>query len=161
MEHTNDFNVLLQYLAQHGGKIVSSNSLDADLIAQAQASNRMYVDENSLGYVWEPPVADKFPVTVDEVKMYEWCYPLEVHLPEHLKNLTFTDADNPANTTDSVPRRAKLYMLTTPEKAIYNAVMEVEKIGADVRLTNAVNLLQQAKELVADFVDDVPPKAAN
>lgn len=39
------------------------------------------------------------------------------------------------------------------EKAIQNALWEIEKIGADEKLTEAVILLQKAKELVADFID--------
>ena len=52
-------------------------------------------------------------------------------------------------------RRSKLWLNTPAELAIYNAINEVEKIGADVRLTDAVMKLQEAKELVADFVDDI------
>jgi hypothetical protein len=80
------FNSLLELLAMYGGKIISSNDLHADLIDQARAAKRMYVDENFLGYIWEPPFAGRFPVTEEEVKMFEWCYPLEVELPEQLKN---------------------------------------------------------------------------
>lgn len=80
---------LLELLAKHGGSIISSNDLHSDLIAQARASNRMYVDENSLGYIWEPPFAGRFPVTEEEVEMFEWCYPIEVELPESLKNCDF------------------------------------------------------------------------
>ena len=54
---------LLDLLARYGGKIISSNELSPDLINQARASNRMFVDENSLGYVWIPPF-DTFPETV-------------------------------------------------------------------------------------------------
>ena len=52
------------------------------------------------------------------------------------------------------PRRNMLNEMTPAERAIYDAVQEVEKIGADVRLTEAVVLLTKARELVADFVDD-------
>lgn len=41
------------------------------------------------------------------------------------------------------------------EHAIREAIMAVEAMGADVRLTEAVNLLSAAKEKVADFVDGV------
>jgi len=54
---------LLSLLAEYGGKIISSNDLHPDLINQARASNRMYVDENSLGYVWEPNFKNGFPTT--------------------------------------------------------------------------------------------------
>ena len=77
---------LLSMLAEHGGKIISSNDLHPDLIAQARASNRMYVDENSLGYIWEPPFAGRFPMTENEVELFERCYPIE---PELLADITF------------------------------------------------------------------------
>jgi len=73
---------LLELLATHGGKIVSTNDLNPDEINQARASNRMYVDEDSLGYVWLPAFHGRFPVTVSEVEMFEWCYPLEVEIPK-------------------------------------------------------------------------------
>lgn len=77
---------LLEYLAMYGGQIISSNDLQPEWIEQARASNRMYVDSNSLGYVWEPPFAGRFPVNEKEVEMFDWCYPLPVELPEELKN---------------------------------------------------------------------------
>lgn len=77
---------LFSLLAKFGGKIISSNDLHADLINQARAAKRMFVDDKGLGYVWEPPFVGRFPSTGKEVEMFEWCYPLEVELPE---NLTF------------------------------------------------------------------------
>jgi len=87
----NDLKKLLDFLATYGGKIISSNDLDSYLINQARASNRMYVDENSLGYVWEPPFAGRFPMTEKEVEMFEWCYPLDVELPEKFKNIDWVN----------------------------------------------------------------------
>lgn len=55
------------------------------------------------------------------------------------------------------PRRNRLDLNTPAEKAIYDAMQEVEKVGADVRLTEAVILLSKARELIADFVDKVEP----
>jgi hypothetical protein len=52
-------------------------------------------------------------------------------------------------------RRNRMDLFSPAELAIYNAQVEVEKIGADVRLTNAGILLQQARYLVADFIDGV------
>lgn len=54
---------------------------------------------------------------------------------------------------DQIPRRIRLDLMKPAEKAIQNAVWEVEKIGADVTLTEAVILLQKAKNLVSDFID--------
>lgn len=74
---------LLELLSTYKGSIVSSASLSAEQIRQAQASGRIYVDENSLGYVWEPEPG--FPTTEEEVKLFEKWYPLEVEMPEELK----------------------------------------------------------------------------
>ena len=53
-----------------------------------------------------------------------------------------------------VPRRNRLDLFVPAEKAIFDAMQEVEKMDADVRLTHAVILLQKAQEKVADFVDN-------
>lgn len=52
------------------------------------------------------------------------------------------------------PRRSRLDLNTPAEKAIYDAMQEVEKLPADVKLTEAVTLLAKAKDLVSDFVDE-------
>lgn len=52
-----------------------------------------------------------------------------------------------------IPRRARLNLFSSAEKAIWDATQEVEKMGADVRLTDAVILLGQAREKVADYID--------
>ena len=52
-------------------------------------------------------------------------------------------------------RRIRLDLMTPAEIAIYLAMQEVEKIGTDVKLTEAFTLLAKAKDLVADFVDKV------
>lgn len=54
-------------------------------------------------------------------------------------------------------RRNRLDLNTSAELAIYNAMGEVEKAGSDVRLTNALIKLKEARELVANFVDSIPP----
>ena len=57
-----------------------------------------------------------------------------------------------------IPRRIRIDLFTPAEKAIYDAVQAVEAAGCDVRLTNAVVLLSDARAWVADFVDGVPPE---
>lgn len=57
-----------------------------------------------------------------------------------------------------IPRRARMDQWTPAERSIYDAMQAVEEMPADVRLTNAVNLLHQARDLVADFVDNIPAK---
>lgn len=51
------------------------------------------------------------------------------------------------------PRRANLQTMKPAEIAIHNAIQEVEKLGADEKLTNAVIKLQEAKELASDYID--------
>lgn len=52
------------------------------------------------------------------------------------------------------PRRSRLDLCEAAEKIIYDAIQEVEKLGADERLTNAVVKLSEAKDLVSDFIDE-------
>jgi hypothetical protein len=52
-----------------------------------------------------------------------------------------------------IPRRIRLDLNNPAEKSIYNAIQEVEKLGADTRLTDIVVMLGKAKELLHDFVD--------
>lgn len=50
-------------------------------------------------------------------------------------------------------RRIRVDLLTPAELAIRAAVLVVEEAGAHPLLTDAVILLQQAREKVADWVD--------
>ncbi len=56
--------------------------------------------------------------------------------------------------TPTTPRRNNLELMTPAERAIYDATVEVEKVGADERLTKAVMLLEEAQNLVANYVDE-------
>jgi hypothetical protein len=58
-----------------------------------------------------------------------------------------------ASHSEPLPRRVYLDKLSPAERAIYDAVLEVEKLPADTRLTDAVVLFGQARDKVADFVD--------
>ena len=58
--------------------------------------------------------------------------------------------------TVDLPRRVYYELWSDAEKKIQAAVDAVEAMPADVRLTNAVVLLGQAINYVADFVDDNP-----
>lgn len=65
---------------------------------------------------------------------------------------------------DEIPRRNRIDLMTPAELAITNAMEAVEEAGCDTRLTEAVILLGEAREKVADFVDGkenpkVTPKA--
>jgi hypothetical protein len=54
-------------------------------------------------------------------------------------------------------RRTRLNLMSPAEVAIYNASLEVEKAGADRRLKAASIKLQEARSLVADYIDNVNP----
>jgi len=60
------------------------------------------------------------------------------------------------------PRRNQLDKCTPAELTIFKAMEEVEKVGSDVRLTGAITKLNEAKNLVADFIDGIeqPSKKA-
>ena len=53
----------------------------------------------------------------------------------------------------SIPRRARLDLNTSAELSIRAAIDAVEAVGCHLLLTEAVNLLTEAREKVADFVD--------
>jgi hypothetical protein len=57
------------------------------------------------------------------------------------------------NMSNEFPRRSKLQEMVSAEKMIFEAIQEIEKMGADVLLSDAQLLLQQAKDKVSDFVD--------
>jgi hypothetical protein len=52
-----------------------------------------------------------------------------------------------------IPRRIRLDLFQPAELAIYNAIQEVEKMPADVRLTDAVILLGKAKDCVSNYIE--------
>lgn len=56
---------------------------------------------------------------------------------------------------ETTPRRNQLQKMTPVELAIRECVEQVETLGADVRLTDAVVLLSAANDSVADFIDGV------
>ena len=55
---------------------------------------------------------------------------------------------------NEIPRRAYLDRLIPAERSIYDAIQLVEALGADVRLTDVVVRLGEAKDKLADYVDD-------
>ena len=64
---------------------------------------------------------------------------------------TLDDPSSDGNTAQE--RRYRLDLNTPAEKIIYDSIQEVEKLGCDVKLTEAVNLLSEARNLVSDFED--------
>lgn len=79
---------LLELLAEHGGEIVSSNDLQPELIEQARASGRMYVDDNHYGYIWIPPFknGNYLPTNDEELNWLQKWYPIKTDLPDRLKD---------------------------------------------------------------------------
>lgn len=69
---------------------------------------------------------------------------------------TTTPTVNVKSDDTSIPRRMCVDKWLPAEKAIYDAVLEIEKMGNSVGLTDAVNKLNEARELVADFIDELP-----
>ena len=59
-------------------------------------------------------------------------------------------------TVDDIPRRHRIDHLIPAELAITSAMNAVEHLGADVLLTEAVILLQEARNKVADFLEAEP-----
>jgi hypothetical protein len=59
--------------------------------------------------------------------------------------------------THEIPRRSDLRRASVGEKAIRDAIHAVEAMGAEDRLTDAVVLLGEALNAVADFVDQSKP----
>lgn len=59
---------------------------------------------------------------------------------------------------NTIPRRNQLDKNHPAERAIFNAMREVELMPADEMLTEAVTLLSRAKDIVGDYVDAQPPK---
>ncbi len=57
---------------------------------------------------------------------------------------------------NEIPRRVQFEKCTPEEHSIRNAILAVEAMGANPHLTDAVVLLGQAQNKVADFVDDIP-----
>ena len=53
-----------------------------------------------------------------------------------------------------IQRRNNLEQNTKIELDIFNIMSEIEFLGADERLTNAQIKLQEARDLIADFVDE-------
>jgi hypothetical protein len=51
------------------------------------------------------------------------------------------------------PRRIHLQSISEAERILFDAAAEVETMGADPLLTDAVNLIHAARAAVADYVD--------
>lgn len=68
-----------------------------------------------------------------------------------LKTNFFTNNNNIME--NEIPRRNRLDLNTPAEKAIHEAIQEVEKVGVDSKLTDIVVMLANAKEKLSDYID--------
>lgn len=95
-------------------------------------------------------------VTIDDIgdHVCEHGTAVDVHCCHCHSGFIF-DFDHECMEETLIPRRARLDQFTPAEKAIYDAVQAIEAMAADVRLTDAVVLLQAARDSVADFVDGI------
>src|SRR4051812_44098245 len=58
---------------------------------------------------------------------------------------------------NGIPRRNRIDLYTPAELAIREAMLAIEEAGCHPLLTDAINLLSQAKEKVADHVETAKP----
>jgi len=58
-----------------------------------------------------------------------------------------------SNYLDDFPRRNRLEKMVPAEIAIREAMLKVEEMGAHLLLTEAIVLLQEARDAVGDYVD--------
>lgn len=92
--------------------------------------------------------ANKYGEVLDEILslcVYNESSPELVGKVEKLAAYAF-----PKSTTKELPKA-----MNDAVSAIYNAMQEVEKMPADIRLTKAVTFLSNAKGCVCDFIDGV------
>ncbi len=61
-------------------------------------------------------------------------------------------------TTHTTPRRNRLDQNFPSEKLIYEAMISIEQLDANIKLTDAITHLQKAKDLLADYFDEVERK---
>lgn len=61
--------------------------------------------------------------------------------------------ENIKKSDTDIPRKVRMDMWGPAELAIHNAIQEVEKMPADTLLTEAVILLSQAQDKVAEYID--------
>lgn len=54
---------------------------------------------------------------------------------------------------NKIPRRERIDLYTPIEKAIYKVIQMIEEKEADINLTKAIILLEEAQDKVADYID--------
>jgi hypothetical protein len=109
--------------------------------------------------------ADELNGVVVALDTTEWCASCgwhrdhPIHRPAAEK--AAPDRITSMQTIDGIPRRCRLDLLTPVELIIRSTIDAVEHLGADVRLTDAVVLLSQAGDKVADFIEATPALASS
>ena len=83
----------------------------------------------------------------DSRKRTPWC--------DDCRRLAPPPPVEPRLDTPIVPRRIDMGRLTPAERAIHDAILAVEALPADPRLTSAVVSLIRARSRVADFIDNI------
>lgn len=74
-------------------------------------------------------------------------------VPEYLSEI-IPKKENNMRSEEKIPRRIRLDLYSPVELAIYNVMIMIEKMPADIKLTLAGQKLMEAKNLVADFIDN-------
>ena len=151
---------LLELLALHGGTIVSTASLKPNEIDQARAGGRMYVDSNSLGYIWMPSI-DAFPDTIEKVEQFEKWFPLDEKLPDKLKNLDWFFKREHTRPNLPSDEEIEAYVVEQPIKEMsiqyrrnlmVNGAKWMRSI-ASPRIAEMERELQEAKSLVRSITE--------
>lgn len=63
------------------------------------------------------------------------------------------EVENWSGFMNNLPRRRVFEKMTDAEKSLYNSIVEIEKMPANPKLTEAQRMVMDAMEIVSDFVD--------
>lgn len=78
----------------------------------------------------------------------------KIHAAAEAANGSYGESSGPLEKEiNGIPRRSQLQAMAPAELAIRNAMLAVESIGGSPGLTEAINLLQKARDKVADFLE--------
>lgn len=126
-------------------QLLSNNIQPADLLVEKHHADSLDLIE--IGILLE----DRFEMEIpaDRYQQFHTVENIVMYLESRIGEL------NPVKVNPAIPRRAHVEQWCPAEHAIAAAIDEVEKMGADIRLTEAVILLGHAQSRVGDFVDGV------
>lgn len=137
---------------KHGDTLISSLGAKLEYMYPTPWNGMTYLDH-----------VVRYVVDVDGKSFGEKCYGTRTHDGfTYQKNRQPTDHD----IVKIIPcmeftRRITIDLNKPAELAIRNAMLEIEKLPADVRLTDAIVKLDEARNLVADYVDSLPIKSGS